>query len=139
MADRNEIQRVAAAALSFKSNFYQLLDNPTRRAELAQVYHPGASCLMEWNGHALNTPEEIAAYLNQLPKTNHQIDTADAHPLPGCEGADSILLTVTGRVTYDSEHRREFFQRFVLRKTEPSSSKLYIINDYYRWLSEKSV
>lgn len=139
MTDRNEIQRVAAAALSFKSNFYQMLDNPTRRAEIAQFYYPGASCLMEWNGHTLSTPNDVAAYLNELPKTNHQIDTADAHPLPGCEGADSILLTVTGRVTYDGEHRREFFQRFVLRKADPTSKKLYIVNDYYRWLSEKTV
>lgn len=138
MENKNEVRSVAAAALSFKTQYYQFLDKPDKRHELLAWYHPGASILMEWNGHQLTTPEAIGAYLAQLPKTNHTINTVDAQPLPGCENADSILMTVSGTVVYDDEHKREFFQRFVLRKTDPQSSTLFIVNDYYRWLSDKS-
>mmetsp|Transcript_56789 Transcript_56789/g.65065 ORF Transcript_56789/g.65065 Transcript_56789/m.65065 type:complete len:139 (-) Transcript_56789:87-503(-) len=138
MDNKNEVRAVAAAALSFKTNYYQFLDKPEMRPKLLECYHPGASVLMEWNGHQLPTREAIQEYLTQLPKTNHTINTVDAQPLPGCENGDSILMTVSGTVVYDDEHKREFFQRFVLRKTDPQSTTLFIVNDYYRWLSDKS-
>ncbi|AAZ12640.1 nuclear transport factor 2 protein, putative [Trypanosoma equiperdum] len=134
MSEYADCTEVAKKALEFRQQFYQLLDNPERRGDIVALYAPNTPLLCEWNGHALPDTASIAAYLGGLPRTNHKVDCVDAQPLPGNERADSFLMTVHGVVTYDDEHKREFFQRFVIRKVE---ERYYIMNDYYRWLSEK--
>jgi NTF2-related export protein 1/2 len=135
MSNFSDSAAVTKKALGFRTKFYDMLDNPESRASIAALYPPNIPNLSEWNGHALSTVQDITNYLQSLPKTKHTIHVVDAHPLPGNENADSILLTVHGDVTYDDEHERTFYQRFVLREIQ---GKIYIFNDYYRWLSEKT-
>ena len=135
MTDFADCTAVTKRALEFKRKYYEALDDTNTRQSIVALYPPNMTNLGEWNGHVLSTGQEISNYLQSLPKTKHTIDVVDAHPLPGNEKADSILLTVHGSVTYDDEHERTFFQRFVLREI---SGKFYIFNDYYRWLSEKT-
>ncbi|KAH9586616.1 Nuclear transport factor 2 [Trypanosoma melophagium] len=134
MTEYADCTEVSKKALEFRQQFYQLLDDPNKRMEIVNLYAPGTPMLCEWNGHQLPDTTAIMAYLGGLPKTSHKIDCVDAQPLPGNEQADSFIMTVHGIVTYDDEHKREFFQRLVIRKLE---SRYYIVNDYYRWLSEK--
>ncbi|ESL08493.1 nuclear transport factor 2 protein(NFT2) [Trypanosoma rangeli SC58] len=134
MTEYADCTEVSKKALEFRQQFYQLLDDPNKRLDIVNLYAPGTPLLCEWNGHSLPDAASITAYLSGLPKTSHKIDCVDAQPLPGNEQADSFLMTVHGIVTYDDEHKREFFQRLVIRKVE---GRYYIINDYYRWLSEK--
>ncbi|KAG8345844.1 Nuclear transport factor 2 (NTF2) domain [Trypanosoma vivax] len=134
MTEYTDCTEVAKKALEFRQQFYQLLDNPSRRNEIVSLYPPNMPMQCEWNGHALSDTAAITAYLSGLPRTQHKIDCVDAQPLPGNERADSFLMTVHGVVTYDDEHRREFFQRLVIRKV---GDRYYIMDDYYRWLSEK--
>lgn len=133
--EQGHFNQVAKKALEFRQRYYKMLDDPTERPHLVALYAPDVPNLCEWNGHPLPTPSDINSYFGSLPKTSHQVDTVDAQPLPGNENGDSILLTVHGLVTYDDEHKREFFQRFVLRQAP--DNKVYIFNDYYRWLSER--
>lgn len=135
--DKQDVKEVAKKALEFTRTYYKSLDNPTVRPSLLDVYLDVPN-LCEWNGHSYPTKEHIHGYLSGLPKTSHQIDVVDAQPLPGNIGGPSgdftFLTTVHGVVTYDDEHKREFYQRFVVRLV---NHKCYIANDYFRWLSEK--
>ncbi|CCW61056.1 unnamed protein product [Phytomonas sp. EM1] len=133
--EQENFSEVAKKALEFRRRYYQYLDDPEQRHNIVNLYAPNVPNLCEWNGHLLADHNYVQQYINQLPKTTHQIDTVDAQPLPGNEKADSFIMIVHGIVTYDREHRREFYQRFVIRSI---NNKYYIINDYYRWLSEKN-
>lgn len=133
--DQGSFNEVAKKALEFRQRYYKMLDNVEQRQALLTLYAVGVPDLSEWNGHPLSTLQDIDTHFKALPKTQHQIDCVDAQPLPGNENADSILMIVHGVVTYDDEHKREFFQRLVLRKAP--DNKYYIMNDYYRWLAER--
>jgi NTF2-related export protein 1/2 len=104
------------------------------RLKIVELYPEDLSNLMEWNGHVLSTQQQIANYIQGLPVTSHKVSCVDAHPLPGNQGGDAFLITIHGDVTYASDHKREFFQRFVVRRNP--AGKYFIFNDYYRWLSE---
>lgn len=132
MSDQGTVSKVSLRAKNFAEKFYKLMD--TDRASIIPLYAADAPNLCEWNGHALPDINTFQDYLAKLPPTKHEIFMIDAQPLPGNEGSDSFLLVVQGNVTYDTEHKREFYQRLVIRE---SNSKFYIMNDYYRWLGEK--
>lgn len=139
--EQTDFNEMAKKALEFSRRYYKTLDDLSARQNLVQFY-AAVSNLCEWNGHKYSTQTDIFNYLKEMPKTSHQVDVVDAHPLPGnnskssnAEEADhTFLVTVHGVVTYDDEHKREFFQRFVIRQ---KGITYFIVNDYYRWLSEK--
>ncbi|EPY28338.1 hypothetical protein STCU_03002 [Strigomonas culicis] len=130
--DQGSFTDVAKKALEFRNTYYKLLDSPDR-SKVLNLYAPGIANLCEWNGHRLDSPAAVQEYVNSLPATHHQIDAVDAQPLPGNDKADSFIMTIHGVVTYDDEHKREFYQRMVIRRID---NLFYIVNDYYRWLSE---
>lgn len=136
MSGVDEQRQIVANAITFVKNYYAKLDDASKRGELCEVYFEGAPVLLEWNGYPMVTRQQVFDYFSQLPSTKHEVNTADAHALPGCTNSDSILVTVNGSVKYDDEHMREFFQRFVLRRN--ADAKYYVVNDYYRWLSAKN-
>lgn len=139
--EREDFNEVAKKALEFTKRYYKILDDTENRSTLMEFY-ANFSNLCEWNGHKYSTQADIFNYVKQLPKTNHKINIVDAQPLPGnvgekdknTEADHTFLITVNGLVTYDDEHKREFFQRFVIRQ---KGAIHYIVHDYYRWLSEK--
>lgn len=136
--DQEDITYVSKTAVEFVRKYYKCLDKESDRPSLISFYADGIPSICEWNGHKLPTKENIQEYLSTLPPTNHVVDVVDAQPLPGNgkEGTPdhSFLVTVHGFATYDGEHKREFFHRFVIRQIE---TKCYIVNEYFRWLSEK--
>ncbi len=138
MADFADITAITKKALQAIKFYYDCLDagEPRRRALLDAFYpDPCAHALMEWNGYAMTTRDEIWGYLSTLPKTKHDVKAVDAQPLPGNTNADSFFATVHGTCTYDDEHVRHFFQRFVL--CVRGDGKVYIVQDYLRWTGEE--
>ncbi|KAG5485966.1 hypothetical protein CUR178_07560 [Leishmania enriettii] len=135
MMEQGAFNDVAKKALEFRSRYYKMLDDPQDRSNVAGLYAPDVPMVCEWNGHPLSTVGDVRNYISALPKTSHQIDMVDAQPLPDNQDGDSFLLTVHGTVTYNDEHRREFYQRMIIRRFE---QRYYILSDYYRWLSERS-
>ncbi|CAD2219077.1 NTF2-related export protein 1/2 [Angomonas deanei] len=131
---RESVDKVAQSAQKFRLVYYGKLDNRSERHLIMNYYDPNIQDLCEWNGHKLNY-NGLQQYLSQLENTKHEIDSLDAQPLPGNEGSDSFILVVHGKVTYNDEHKREFYQRMIIRK-EGNEDKYFVINDYYRWLSE---
>lgn len=134
MADYGDCNKVAQRAVEFRKRYYEMLDNVEKRPQLLEMYPDGLEGLMEWNGHLLSTKGEVGMYLQNLPPTRHTVENLDAQPLPGNQDADIFIVTTSGRVVYDEEHTRMFYQRFVLRAVD---KKLYVVNDYLRWTGEK--
>eukprot|EP00796_Vickermania_ingenoplastis_P010850 gene10850-7516_t len=136
--EQEDFKTVAQRSLEFTRRYYKMLDDPSSRQDIVQCYAPDVPNLCEWNGHRYATREEVNTYIQGLPKTAHKLDCVDAQPLPGTAGVSpnhrSFLITVHGVVTYSDEHKREFFQRFVIIQRD---TLCHIVNDYYRWLSEK--
>lgn len=135
MADYKDCQVVAKNALNFQQQFYKMLDDPSQRPTVAGLYpdDPSVDRIMEWNGHVMNKPADIINYLSNLPKTKHMVDCVDAQPLPGNDSGDSFILICSGKVTYDEEHTRTFYHRFIVRQVD---RKFYILNEYFRWTGE---
>lgn len=134
MADYGDCNKVAQRALEFKKRYYEMLDTMDKRPMLLDMYPSEVEGLMEWNGHVLSTKNDVLQYFQNLPPTKHLIESLDAQPLPGNTDADAFIVTASGKVVYDEEHTRMFYQRFVLRAVD---KKLYIVNDYLRWTGEK--
>eukprot|EP00744_Colponema_vietnamica_P014536 GILI01020346.1.p1 GENE.GILI01020346.1~~GILI01020346.1.p1 ORF type:complete len:155 (-),score=33.53 GILI01020346.1:230-640(-) len=134
MADYGDCNKVAQRALEFKKRYYEALDTMDKRPQLLEMYPAELEGLMEWNGHVLSSKNDVLQYFQNLPPTKHVIECLDAQPLPGNNDADAFIVTASGKVVYDEEHTRMFYQRFVLRKVD---TKYYIVNDYLRWTGEK--
>ena len=143
MADFADIKEVTKNALRVQANYYAHVDDVEKRPALLAMYFPTPNgSLMQWNGHSLATAADIQQYLTNLPKTKHNILCVDAQPLPGNSGGDSFLVTTTGTVTYDDEHKRHFFHRLIIAAAEVPNAqgivakKYFIVNAYMRWTGE---
>ena len=139
MSEFNDVTDVSKKALAFQKLYYTGLDSGMdSRGQLLGMYldPTDGSTLMQWNGHSIANVEGVSQYFQNLPPTKHEVKSLDAQPLPGNQQGDSFLVTVNGKCTYDDEHVRLFFQRFVLHKAE-QTGKFYIVNDYLRWTGEE--
>lgn len=139
MADFGDVREVTMKALTFVKKYYEVLDagGAAREPLMSFFNHPLASPgtpLMQWNGHTLNTAQDVESYLSNLPKTKHELRSVDAQPLPGSTDADSYMITVNGRCVYDDEHTRYFYERIIVAKHKGLH---YIVNAYYRWTGEE--
>jgi hypothetical protein len=132
------LNAVSKAAVSFAKNYNTGMDSSmeTRAALLDCYCEPTTpnTPLMEWNGHTLMNKEQVAGYFQSLPKTKHELRSVDAQPLPGCDQADSFVITISGRCTYDDEHVRYYYHRLVVAK---SGERHYVVHDYLRWTGEE--
>ena len=135
MSEFADIADISKKALQAQKIYYQHLDeSPESRATLRGMYLPSSThALMAWNGYTLPDVGAIEQYHSTLPKTKHTVKCLDAQPLPGNSGGDSFMITISGSVTYDDEHVRQYFQRLVVAMID---GKLYIVHDYMRWTAE---
>ena len=144
MSDFSDLKEISKRALQIQKIYYDFLDDPApeKRLQLVNYYlpreaqagkNPSTWPLMEWNGHVLESHEQIAAYISNLPRTKHQINCIDAQPLPGNQGGDSFMITISGVAVYDGEYKRYFYQRLIMAGIE---KKFYIVHDYVRWTGE---
>jgi len=135
-AQPNPVSTVDKFATQAVESYYRWLDGTQeQRGELLGRYlqSPGAGALMDWNGHTLATVEAITGYFATLPRTKHSPKCIDALPLPGCVGADTFVVTVTGTASYgDERHLRHYHHRIIFCNAD----KLRIVHDYFRWTGE---
>lgn len=74
----------SAAMLSFTpfQAYYNALDaeQPHRATAVAALYAP--TCRISWNGNPIPY-NDLPAFLTQLPKSVHEVQAFDCHPIPG--------------------------------------------------------
>ena len=80
----------------------------------------GEASIALWNGNPLETSSNIFQFLSQLPASKHEISSIDAQPVRG----ESILVQVSGSVSYAESLKRHFSQTFVL---SPVTGFQYVI------------
>ena len=140
MSLEQEILAVAQKARAFATQYYKALDSemPEERLQsMTSLYVPQS--VISWNGHSSATDplgflEQMFA---QMPQTTHTLVTLDAHPLPGSDGkGDAFIINITGKVSYNNEAAKLFFQTMVVRQA-PGDSKHYLVHDEFRWLAER--
>jgi NTF2-related export protein 1/2 len=86
-------------------------------ADLPQFYRPTST--LTWNGHPFQGVDGLKALIAKMPRTKHEVQSFDCHPIPGVYlsffihlyqpldtvlflGAQppSLLITVSGAVTH---------------------------------------
>lgn len=106
---------------TFKDLFYSICD--TNRAEFHLFFNENA--ILVWEGNGYKGFSEIGKFIATLPKSRHTIYSFDTHPIsvPSADanpadfkiGISSLLVTVTGHVTYGiSSEVHPFHHTFVL-------------------------
>jgi NTF2-related export protein 1/2 len=83
--DHSETKRLidfaAKAAETFVSAYYAATDAPHRAQLIPTLYLPDATIV--WNGHPISGSTNLAALLNSMPGSKHEVRMFDCHPLGG--------------------------------------------------------
>lgn len=100
------------AGEKFVKLFYESFDK--RRHVLKNCYLDAAS--LNWNGNVIAGPADIVKYIENLPSSEHVIESLDAQPVSNLvtNGQITILVSVGGTVKYHENKIKAFTQNFVL-------------------------
>lgn len=71
----------AKAAETFVSAYYAASDSPQRTNLVPTLYLPNTSIV--WNGTPVSGQTELAAMLNSMPGSKHEVSAFDCHALGG--------------------------------------------------------
>lgn len=66
---------------AFLRMYYKAYDSPARGTDLPKFYR--AASHVVWNGTQLVGADAVAEFLRGLPKTHHDVQSYDCHPIPG--------------------------------------------------------
>ncbi|GAM20313.1 hypothetical protein SAMD00019534_034880 [Acytostelium subglobosum LB1] len=117
-----------------KQNYYNFID--TDRTNLMKLYKDNS--LVAWNGTELRGMQMIESLYKEVPKTSHKVETYDAQYTLGGPSQSkqivSVLIIVTGKVTFADTATHNFHQTLVLGK-DPVSQNFYLVSDCMRLTS----
>ncbi|GAA6002198.1 hypothetical protein JCM10207_003121 [Rhodosporidiobolus poonsookiae] len=136
----------------FVKRYYAAQDlEPTERpAQVQPLYAPSAR--VTWNGNPI-AYHDLPAFVQQMPKSAHDVQAFDCHPISGSAGNDSppsLVVTVSGQVSHGANPTpsagsinaknfdnlpRVFSQSFILAFTDPAAgeSGYTIASDSFRF------
>ena len=110
----------------FVQQYYALFDDPTQRANLANMYNAETS-FMTFEGIQLQGAKNIMEKLTGLAfqKINRMITAVDSQPM--FDGG--VLINVLGRLQCDDDPPHAYSQVFVL---QPLGGSFYCAHDIFR-------
>ena len=79
--DRRIVEHSIKAAEAFVSAYYAASDSPQRVQLVPTLYLPNSSIV--WNGTPVSGQAQLAAMLNSMPGSKHEVQTFDCHALGG--------------------------------------------------------
>lgn len=90
----------------FVDAYYSIYDSPNRTNKLPEFYRPDARIV--WNGNVIvGLPAFSTTLLSQLSFSKHDIQSFDAHAIPGSivppSTLPSISLNITGQVIFSAQ------------------------------------
>ncbi|PLW30739.1 hypothetical protein PCANC_01540 [Puccinia coronata f. sp. avenae] len=90
----------------FVDAYYSVYDSSTRSTKLPEFYHPDARIV--WNGNAIaGLPAFSSTLLSQLSYSKHEVQSFDAHAVPGSIIAPSVLptisISISGQVIFSAQ------------------------------------
>ncbi|KAG9099866.1 hypothetical protein FRC06_004751 [Ceratobasidium sp. 370] len=155
--ERSDVDIANRGAANFIRLYYQAYDAPYRIDTVPRFYRPNSN--ITWNGTPVSGTEELKQLLEAMPRSEHDVQSYDCHPVPGSSVAGiqprppSLLVTVSGTVrhgppptpspatgakrsTFDNEPR-VFNQTFILIPDEVHTGgdpKYYVKADSMRFV-----
>ncbi|THH16646.1 hypothetical protein EW146_g4028 [Bondarzewia mesenterica] len=79
--DQRRHRNRGARADHFTRLYYTAYDSPTRVDDLPNFYRPNSA--LTWNGTPFEGAQGVRALLRDMPKTKHEVQSFDCHPIPG--------------------------------------------------------
>ena len=91
----------AKAAETFVSAYYAASDSPQRTHLVPTLYLANSSIV--WNGTPVSGQQELAAMLNSMPGSKHEVNAFDCHALGGAvEGGKFTTTTAIPTLLFSS-------------------------------------
>ncbi|KAI0053419.1 NTF2-like protein [Auriscalpium vulgare] len=91
------IEIATRAADHFTRLYYSAYDSATRVDDLPNFYR--STSAVNWNGNPREGVQGIRDLILNMPKTTHEVQSYDCHPIPGTQ-PPSLLVTVSGTVVH---------------------------------------
>ncbi|KAG0149410.1 hypothetical protein CROQUDRAFT_653716 [Cronartium quercuum f. sp. fusiforme G11] len=113
-------QKANKHAEVFVDAYYLTYDSPSRSKKLLDLYRADARIV--WNGNAIAGPSQLSTVLlAQLPFSKHEVQSFDAHVIPGTpDRLPTLSINITGQVIFSAQPFRPSFKM--------PDSKLYTAN-----------
>jgi len=115
---------------AFIKNFYEMYDKS--RTQINQMYQEVSMVI--WNGNVYRGLATLDTFFKQMPPTSHCLETIDWQSVVAAD-VGTILVQVTGTVTYGVHLNSRFSQAFMLAPTGstiPNSPAYFIAYDCVR-------
>ena len=77
----NSIEIATRAADHFTRLYYSAYDSSTRVDDLPNFYRPNSA--VSWNGNPYEGSQGVRDLMAKMPKTQHEVQSFDCHPIPG--------------------------------------------------------
>ncbi|CAH1777046.1 unnamed protein product, partial [Owenia fusiformis] len=112
----SKIDQANEAGEAFSKLYYENFDK--RRQVLGKMYMDTAT--MVWNGNGVTGTTDILKFIEDLPSSEHKVESLDCQPLGDhvTKGQTSIIVTTMGSVKYEGNTAKMFNQNFMLTSQE---------------------
>jgi len=86
---------------------------------------------LSWNGNGAIGRQMIESYFQELPSSNHQLNTLDAQPIVDQAVSNQLayLIMASGSVKFADQQLRKFQQTFIVTA---ENDKWKVVSDCYR-------
>ncbi|GMT28435.1 hypothetical protein PFISCL1PPCAC_28463, partial [Pristionchus fissidentatus] len=122
---------VCAEASKLTCLYYEAMDR--KRDKIGHLYVSVDANLI-WNGNSCTGHDDICKFIQQLPQTDHNIQSVDAQRLPGMDETsqlpEGIIMNVAGTVVMGLT-THGFMHNFVLMRED---GKFKIKCDRFRYI-----
>eukprot|EP00099_Drosophila_melanogaster_P020372 NP_611833.1 NTF2-related export protein 1, isoform A [Drosophila melanogaster] len=122
-----KVESCARTADTFTRLYYASVDN--RRQQIGRLYLDNAT--LSWNGNGAIGRQMIESYFQELPSSNHQLNTLDAQPIVDQAVSNQLayLIMASGSVKFADQQLRKFQQTFIVTA---ENDKWKVVSDCYR-------
>ncbi|XP_052280260.1 NTF2-related export protein 2-like [Dreissena polymorpha] len=120
-----QIEEACQAAQEFSRLYYETIDK--KRHLLTKLYQDNAEA--GWNGNILKGKEAILKFYDDLPSSEHKIESLDCQPMSGPISAGQLYIIVKtfGTVKFPNNALKSFHQSFLLTPETISGNNFWKI------------
>uniref|UniRef100_A0A1L8DGV6 NTF2-related export protein n=1 Tax=Nyssomyia neivai TaxID=330878 RepID=A0A1L8DGV6_9DIPT len=121
----DKMDQASRTSEEFTKLYYESLDK--RRHQMSRLYLNNG--VLVWNGNGITGRDDIQKFYQELPVSDHHMNTLDAQPLLDANQL-TFLIQVSGAVKFNSDGlSRPFQQTFIITAEQ---DKWKIVSDTYR-------
>ncbi|KAI7871201.1 hypothetical protein BDF14DRAFT_1878586 [Spinellus fusiger] len=107
-----------------------------QRSALANLYRDTSAIL--WNGNAFSGGQQYSEMLARFPRSRHEIDVYDCHPIAetvNAQGICGMMIGISGTVKFgENPTKKLFHESFVLMPDEGQAGNYYVQSQNFRFV-----